>query len=154
MVIKPITHLIDGDGLTGLTELAGQVFSGIGGMQLRGVREMAEVTKPERELPGSPELSESEPEQPGMVPFAFQHETLKGVRLPGWETLRVRTLAEHLGVGPQHLNQIMCGRTTASAKLLRRIAAALEITLDELLTRVDKAKELDVSRKTKKRIGR
>ena len=81
------------------------------------------------------------------VPEKYQHESIRGARLPGWEDLNCTVLAADVGIGTQHARQVLTGRSRAAIWVYQRVARCLCITVDELLKKVDRSRELDQTRK-------
>lgn len=96
------------------------------------------------------QVTAGEEEYAEWVPARYQHETIRGARLPGWEDLNATVLAGDAGIGLQHARQVLTGRTGATLAVYRRIARCLCISLDELMRKIDRARELDVSRRSHK----
>jgi hypothetical protein len=83
----------------------------------------------------------------GFVPAKYQHEQIRGARLPGWEDLNVTALALDLGICAQHARQVLTKRAAGKMWLYESIARHLCISVDELLRRINRARKLDKRRK-------
>lgn len=81
------------------------------------------------------------------VPESFQHDSIRGCRLPGWEDLNATRLAAEIGIGAQHIREVLTGRCGIGLGLLRAIAKHLNVTLDALIGRIEVARKLDARRR-------
>lgn len=84
------------------------------------------------------------------VPEQYQHDNIKGCRLPGWEDLNTLLLAEDLSMSAQHLRQVLTGRTGATMSMANRIARHLGIGLEELVKRINWSQKVDRDRVERK----
>lgn len=77
----------------------------------------------------------------------YTHGGQQGCRLPGWEQLNAARLAEDLQMSAQHIRQVLTGRTGAGLNTLKTLASCLDLTLDELIERIERAQSLDLVRR-------
>lgn len=77
----------------------------------------------------------------------YEHEGVRGARLPGWEEVNVHKLAKDVGVTEQHLRSALTGRKNCTISLLQKTANALNLTLPILIERIEKAKVLERRRR-------
>lgn len=84
------------------------------------------------------------------VPVKYQHESIRGCRLPGWEDLNVAHLAGEVGVTAQHMREVLTARNGVGLGLLMITARHLQLSIDGLLARIENARRLDARRKTRR----
>lgn len=81
--------------------------------------------------------------QPIRMPKHYRQRRVQGKRLPGWDDLNTRKLAEDLGMDVQHVRETLTGRRNATTIVLKRIAKQLAITTAQLMQRIEYADTLD-----------
>ena len=78
--------------------------------------------------------------------MALTHQNLRGIRVPGWEDINFQELAKRSGFHPQHLRQALSGRQHCSTAVLAKVADALDLTMGELVVKIDIARRRDRAR--------
>ncbi len=74
------------------------------------------------------------------VDMSLTHQNLRGIRVPGWEDINFAELSKRTGNNAKHLRQALTGRQACTTTLLRRVADALDMTVGEVIVKIDLAK--------------